>query len=306
MDFSESNLRYQPDELGSGAFATVYRVVDSNDNEYAVKEIDKRNLDEGTMNTIKHENKIASEVDHPNLVKTHLISEKNRYIRIYMDFYQGGNVEDLMNQTLDENEDYIGLDECNVYVIFSQLVEAVKYLHLEKEIVHRDIKLENMFFKRTDGLELVLGDFGFSEHLKKGDLLYTFPGSPVFSPPELFKGIPNEGYPADIWSMGVCLYAMSTGKYPFDLKYNRMSVVDTEPDLELVKNELVQDLLRQMLNKDRYSRPDIMGVYNHPWMVKWRRLKEEGAECDKITNEPIFYRSDYNLRDYPPKRRMPW
>lgn len=95
--------------------------------------------------------------------------------------------------------------------IFGQLINAYKSLY-ENNIVHRDIKTDNIFFK--DG-KLKLADFGFSKRLKyQDDLMQTSLGSPLYMAPEVLN---NDVYgsKADLWSCGIILYQMLFGTMPY-------------------------------------------------------------------------------------------
>lgn len=272
--FNEKSLIFQPDIISSGSFGTVYHAKDYSDgSEYAVKIISKRNIGMNRMRMLRDENEISLEVDHPNLAKTYYITQDDDAIRIYMDYYSGGNVHDYV-------ESYNSINECNTYVIFSQLCKAVRYLHLEKNIVHRDIKLENMFIRNKRDLSVVLGDFGFSRHRYYEDPLFKdFPGSLFFSAPEMVRGIPNEGYPADIWAMGICLFVLVAGEYPFDFMTNNFAAISDEPNLKLIQNPKLRNLISQMLTMNPKDRYDIQTVLKHPWMTEWNDLIRSGLIC---------------------------
>jgi serine/threonine protein kinase len=96
--------------------------------------------------------------------------------------------------------------------MFSTLASAVKYLH-EQGIIHRDIKLENIFI--TEDGKVKLGDLGMSKVLGKEDeLISTRVGTPVYFAPEVIQ---NQLYsfPVDIWSLGCVFYHLATLDHPF-------------------------------------------------------------------------------------------
>ena len=108
------------------------------------------------------------------------------------------------------------LGEADARAIFVQILMAVEYLHTTG-IVHRDIKLENVLFDENRSMKLV--DFGFSvgcrDPTKK---LKIFCGTPSYMAPEIVMRRQYEGRPVDIWSLGVLLYAMLCGMFPFVAK----------------------------------------------------------------------------------------
>ena len=95
--------------------------------------------------------------------------------------------------------------------MFNQLVGVVQFLH-DKEIVHRDIKLDNLLYDKSI---IKLLDFGFSLRIDPEQLLSSFVGTPYNMSPEIINRSPHQPKPADVWAMGVVLFEMLTGKTPF-------------------------------------------------------------------------------------------
>lgn len=96
-------------------------------------------------------------------------------------------------------------------------MEAVEYLH-SLNIVHRDLKLENIFLRAKNDLSSILvGDFGLANiiEIPKHPFLKTFIGTEGYQAPEILLG--NEyGKPVDIWAIGIIAYTLLSGKFPFD------------------------------------------------------------------------------------------
>jgi MAP/microtubule affinity-regulating kinase len=99
--------------------------------------------------------------------------------------------------------------------IFRQVVEATYYLHTDVNVVHRDIKLDNILLE--EGTRMVkLIDFGFSVLVTDPrQRLKVFCGTPSYMAPEITRKSDYEGAPVDMWAIGVLLYVMLTGAFPF-------------------------------------------------------------------------------------------
>ncbi|CAF3981188.1 unnamed protein product, partial [Rotaria sp. Silwood1] len=105
-----------------------------------------------------------------------------------------------------------------------QLCNAVKYLH-ELELVHRDLKLENLLLDINDNMKLC--DFGFSKDVLKSKeyLSKTYCGSRAYVSPEILLGLPYDAKKADIWAIGVILYIFVTGVMPFKEDKNNQLIL---------------------------------------------------------------------------------
>jgi len=99
------------------------------------------------------------------------------------------------------------------------VVEGLHYCH-SKGIVHRDIKLDNLLLDDKGAVKIC--DFGVSKVLKDSKEIMTEQcGTPAYIAPEILKDKGYKGFGVDIWSLGVCLYAILYGTVPF--KANNMS-----------------------------------------------------------------------------------
>ena len=114
------------------------------------------------------------------------------------------------------NKNKKGLNEKIVKIIFKKIAWAVKYLH-EKNIVHQDLKLENILYNQSKNVVKLI-DFGFSsENPEKKNINYIC-GTPHYMSPQAIKKQKHCLYKADIWALGIILYKLLTGDYPFRCK----------------------------------------------------------------------------------------
>lgn len=112
--------------------------------------------------------------------------------------------------------DYIELNEnmtrAEIQHIFRQIVDAVAHLH-RHNIVHRDIKDENVIVDSTGHVQLI--DFGSAAYLKPEQKFDTFAGTLDYCAPEVLRGNTYTGPPQDIWSLGILLYTLIYKENPF-------------------------------------------------------------------------------------------
>jgi len=104
------------------------------------------------------------------------------------------------------------LDEEEARNIFLQICKGVRYCH-SRCIVHRDLKLENILLDDYNNVKII--DFGFSIFTDPDKKLSIFCGTPSYMAPEIVSKVHYRGNAADIWALGILLYTMLCGKFPF-------------------------------------------------------------------------------------------
>ncbi len=102
--------------------------------------------------------------------------------------------------------------------IFKQICGAVNYCH-SQNIIHRDIKMENILINEQRQIKLI--DFGFSVQIGLENKLTVYCGTPSYMAPEIHSKKDYFGPPVDVWALGVMLYVMSCGRFPFKGKLIR-------------------------------------------------------------------------------------
>lgn len=189
---------------------------------------------------ITREVQIMRKLHHENIVKYGGMFNEATALYIVMQHLSGGSLHGMVRSHPKGK-----LPESAAKKLFYDVVKGVNYLH-SQSIVHRDLKLENMLLdekgasrmllrsalpaargagERAKGLLLNfflflsgrvrLIDFGFATLLKPGVKCRMACGTPSYMPPEILKKGEYEGTAADMWSLGVVLYAMLHGCYPF-------------------------------------------------------------------------------------------
>ena len=235
--------------LNRGGFGQVKLFKDKifTEAEYAIKTIPKESLTYQKFKHIKKEIEIISSLNHPNIVNYYCTIETSHNFNLIME-YLGGKP---FLQLITENRKNFKLEHFRI--VLYQVLSALCYLH-SNDIVHRDIKPQNILFKFENDLEIKLIDFGLSFFHKDKDV-ESFAGTPQYMAPEAFIGkiTPKN----DIWSMGVIYYIFCFGKFPFvsekqsDLKEK---IINDDIDFENGRLSDIKDedicLLKKMLNKD--------------------------------------------------------
>ncbi|GLV44485.1 Lkb1 kinase [Carabus blaptoides fortunei] len=257
------------DLLGEGSYGKVKDMLDSETLcRRAVKILKKkklRRIPNGEQN-VQREIKLLRTLKHKNVIDLVdvLYDDEKQKMYLVMEFCVGG-LQDMLESTPQKK---FPLSQAHGY--FSQLIDGLEYLH-SKGIVHKDIKPGNLLLT-LDGT-LKISDLGVAEALDIfaiDDTCYTGQGSPAFQPPEIANGHEAfAGFKVDIWSSGVTLYNVTTGRYPFegDNIYRLFENIGkgefTIPSE--IENPL-RELLIGMLEKDPDVRFSLQQVKRHAWL----------------------------------------
>lgn len=258
--------------LGEGSSSNVFlgRNVHS-DELVALKITDCSNFSKSKMEYVRSEvnilKKVASLESKEDLLALYDVIEQGSEVCLVTEFIDGGDLESYFNEFPS------GIPERIAKWIFKKLLCAVAILH-NNNICHRDIKLENvMYNKEIHKLKLI--DFGFAASANENVLHTDCCGSIHYAAPEVIKRIPYDGKKADVWSLGIILFVLLSGLFPFDDISNRTEIifdkiVAGEFFLPSFLSSEVSPLLRSMLQKDPKKRPDVNEILNHPWFVAHR------------------------------------
>ncbi|KAL7198167.1 hypothetical protein ACSBR2_020648 [Camellia fascicularis] len=161
-----------------------------------------------------------------------------------------------------------GLGENKARKYLRDIVSGLMYLHAHN-IVHGDIKPDNLLVTAAGTVKI--GDFSVSQVFEDdNDELRRSPGTPVFTAPECCLGLTYGGKAADTWAMGVSLYCMVFGKYPFlgdTLQDTYDKIVNNPLSLPDRVNPLLKNLLEGLLCKDPRHRMTLGAVSEHAWVV---------------------------------------
>ncbi len=209
--------RYEiQDVVGVGGMAVVYKAYDSiDDRTVAVKILkDEYLANEEFRRRFKNESKAIAVLSHPNIVKVYDVSFGDRLQYIVMEYVEG--------ITLKEYIEKCGVLDWNEALFFIiQILRALQHAH-DKGIVHRDVKPQNIMLLENGTIKVT--DFGIARfsHSDTRTVTEKAIGSVHYISPEQAKGELTDEK-ADLYSVGVMLYEMLTGKLPFEAE-NAVSV----------------------------------------------------------------------------------
>jgi serine/threonine protein kinase len=252
-------------ELGMGRFSSVREATCKHTGlKYAIKVIDKSELDEQEMEALRTEVAVLKLVSHPHIVKLKNVFETRRQIHIVMSMMRGGDLFERI-------ESRKRFTESDARRVMLQLGSALQYLHL-RGIVHRDLKPENIMVQEEGSDDVVVGDFGLSKFTAgKQDSLKMACGTLAYVAPEVLK-MTGYGKGVDLWSLGVIMYFMLRGRLPFDSDNQKEIIALTlkgdipfnhKPWEETSDN--AKDLIRGLLKINPAQRLDIDQFMAHPW-----------------------------------------
>jgi 5'-AMP-activated protein kinase catalytic alpha subunit len=217
---------------------------------------------------------------HYNIIQIYAVIETLQDIYIVMEYVSGGELFELivLKQRLTEPE------ACKY---FQQIIGAVEYLH-KVGVAHRDIKPENLLLDYNKDIKIV--DFGLSNLYNKGELLKTPCGSPSYAAPEMLSCNCYNGMKADIWSIGIVLFAMVCGFLPFDEKNDDRlfkMIKEGKYNLPTFLSHNVKDLIKRILITDPKRRLSFEAIKNHPWFKITKSIVYHGLFI-KCTNIPVW------------------
>jgi 5'-AMP-activated protein kinase catalytic alpha subunit len=252
-----------PKMLGCGARSTIHLALNQLTNQFIVA---KRTLLSNHLKTYLNEVFIHGQLNHPKIVKMYGYSRVGAHGLIFMEKALGDNLFEYVNIV----GKGIGIPERTAVKIFWDVVNAIDYMH-DMGICHHDLKSENIVYDELSNVAKLL-DFGESVKLLQDEtLLHHCSGSPLYSAPEVLKCASHDPKKSDVWSLGVILYFMLVGDYPWSniasLK-DLIEYVDKEnieisyPNIQL--SQCLKDLIQKILQRDPNKRlllKDIIKIF---------------------------------------------
>ena len=249
------------EKLGEGGMGVVYKAEDTKlKRTVAMKFLPKRLSVHGEeRERFVHEAQAASSLNHPTICTIHEIDEVNDETFIVMEYVEGTTLREWIRTKIEQSEGYRKLSIKETVDLAVQIADGLEKAH-EKGIVHRDVKSENIMVTGDSRAKIM--DFGLAK--LKGVSKLTKTGSTVgtiaYMSPEQVEGLETD-HRTDIFSYGVVLYEMLTGKLPFQapheaaLMYEIINVdPPTLPTLRPSVDEELNRIVMKCLEKDREVR----------------------------------------------------
>jgi calcium-dependent protein kinase len=259
--------------IGQGSFGNVYLAENIYSKEkVAIKKLYKT-LDITTESEIINEIEILKKLNHPNIVKVLEFYKTDQAYYIVSEYCNGGELFNKAESHLSERQ---------ICVIFKQILSGLYYLH-SKNIVHRDLKLENILISDIEYvpltgeeyLDIKIIDFGNAKHFRKAIINKSIVGSSYYIAPEIF--MKKSGKESDLWSAGVILYMLIVGHAPFEGESDKKILSRIQKGV-YEKNDLryqkaspeVKDLIEKLLISDPKKRISAKDSLEHIWFKKYQ------------------------------------
>ena len=246
---------YNNKSIGKGSFSKIYRGVDDNQNDIAIKIIKKKKISD---KIILREISLLKKVAHTNIVRLlDVYVSENKYYLI-LEYCELGDLKQFVKNKI--------LTEKCIQCFMLQIKNGLEYLYNNK-IIHRDLKPQNILVTRDEILKI--SDFGFAKFHTES-MSQTICGSPLYMAPEIltYKKYTDT---ADLWSVGVIMYELFFKKTPVTGNniYNLVQNIDKyefrmeDSNISLLGKELLSCLLK----KNPHKRITWTDFFKHTWFI---------------------------------------
>ena len=299
--YKSSNNYYQYEFIKwikSGGFGKVFLAKEvSSNKEYAIKEISVKNFSNEDLYNISREYMILKEMSHKNIINFHTFFTYDNKFYTVMDYAKGGELSNLL-------EEKKKLSEEESKFIFKQIYNAVCYIH-GKNIIHRDLKPNNILFLDKERTHIVIIDFGISGFANGNQREKIMAGTVKFIPPEMLSGKEFSSSPhLDMWALGVILYRMVEGCYPFEGKSYKETInnifkskLEFNPKIKI--SSPLRQLLEGLLEKNYRFRIDSNSKLFNNWFEHKIVLNNNNKKkVKKNESDDDIYNIDYLNKYY--------
>ena len=284
--------------IAKSGMATIFRATDTRDGRIVALKIPHPDMEADPIlsDRFKREAEIGERLRHPNVMEVYGGDRRSR-VYMVMEWCHGR----LLRKILDEGR----MPQDRAIRIAIEVLKALDYIHTNG-VVHRDLKPENIMVDDNDHIKLI--DFGIAGDTASRRLTYAnftaMLGTPDYIAPEQVKGKRGGGR-TDLYSMGVILYEMLTGKLPFSGPSPLAAMNDrllnhplppsvADPSISPQLQEIIYRALERD-PKNRYAtakefihdleHPDQVGVEERPELLNWQKRKSQ------LSRKILYYAS---------------
>jgi serine/threonine protein kinase len=241
-------------QIGKGTYAIVRKATHKKTGIlYAVKTYQKvKLLEPHRRRNLNREISILKKLIHE------VIDETNE-IHLILDYAKGVPLYQFIKRKAARK-----VNESEAKYLFRQIVEGLGYCH-DMDIAHRDIKLENIIVDTDRKVKII--DFGFATCFAEKSKMFC--GTPSYMAPEIVNKEEYRGCSADIWALGVLLYAMLMGSFPFRGSNDRdlyRKILESDLHFSDSLSASGRDLLNLLFNKNPDKRPSCKEILSHKWL----------------------------------------
>lgn len=280
--------------IGEGTYGKVYIASHKTTKALrAIKIINKLTIkDTDLQSEFINEVSILKMTDHPNILRLFEFFEDNRNYYLVTEYLTGGELLDFILT-------YKSITEAETAYYMKQLLSAVAYLH-SLNIVHRDIKLENLIFESTEkNSPLKLIDFGTSVVLTRN--LKNFKGTISYLAPEVIQN--NYTEKCDVWSVGVCMYILLSGTMPFGGR-NEKEIIQgimrgnyqlTGGNWDRISPQ-AKNLIRKMIQSDPKLRISANEALHDKWISSHSVPQANNSGLASILSNLQSFRANFKLQ----------
>ncbi|CAD8162654.1 unnamed protein product [Paramecium octaurelia] len=297
------NNLVNPEQKGQGAFSKVYKCQNAFGEYVAIKVVNLAEAKPFVIPYLKNEVELLKMSDNENVIKLFEAQETQFMLFLVLEYCEC-DVKSMMKRYFNNK-----LPEDLVIVILKQLVNGLHYLH-KNNIIHRDLKLDNIGVvitpedlcklttsKQNLNVEILknasykLLDLGLAKQFINQTKTVTFAGTEINMAPEVLERKPYS-FEADIYSLGVCLYQMVTGEYPYyDNLYQKKQfelIKEENANFEIIQNKELRNLIQQMLKYNVSERLTFSQLYQSSYIFNSQEVIPSLLERSLIKNQKFY------------------
>ncbi|XP_075423155.1 serine/threonine-protein kinase 33 isoform X5 [Ascaphus truei] len=263
-------------KLGQGSFGVVIEATHKEtDKKWAIKKVNREKAGSSAVKLLEREVTILKRVNHEHIIHLEEVFETPKRMYLVMELCEGGELKEILQRRK-------RLSEMETRHIIHSLASAIAYLH-KKDIVHRDLKLENILVKSINSInldEMILNikvtDFGLA--VQKGgvgseNMLQSTCGTPIYMAPEVINAH-DYSQQCDIWSIGVIMYMLLCGDPPFmGSSEEKLFELIKKGDLNFSNlvwqavSDFAKDTLQRLMKVDPAHRITANELLDNPWIT---------------------------------------